>query len=59
MQLITTDRSLRYQQNLSDRRLAILPLWTTSWPKIQGHLPEVAAAVNELTEGDFVELSFP
>jgi hypothetical protein len=57
--LITTDRNLRYQQNLSGRRLAIVTLWTTSWPKIQRHLPEVAAAVNQLTEGDFVELNFP
>jgi hypothetical protein len=57
--LITTDRNLLYQQNLSGRRLAILTLWTTSWPKIQRHLPKVAAAVNQLTEGDFVELTFP
>lgn len=52
-------RNLRYQQNLTGRRLAILTLWTTSWPKIQQHLPEVAVAVNQLTKGDFVELSFP
>lgn len=57
--LITTDRNLRYQQNLSGRRLAILTLWTTSWPSIQRHLPEIAAAVNELRHGDFVELTFP
>jgi hypothetical protein len=55
---ITTDRNLRYQQNLSGRRLAILTLWTTSWPNIQRHASEVAAAVNELGPGDFVELSF-
>lgn len=33
--LITTDRNLRYQQNLTGLRLAILVLPTTSWPKIQ------------------------
>jgi hypothetical protein len=27
---ITTDGNLRYQQNLSGRKLAILTLWTTS-----------------------------
>jgi hypothetical protein len=32
---ITTDRNLRYQQNLAGRRLAILVLPTTSWPEIQ------------------------
>ena len=54
---ITTDRNLRYQQNLAGRRLAILILPTTSWPMIQLHLPKVAAAVNTLRPGDFVELS--
>ena len=55
---ITTDQNLRYQQNLTGRRLAILVLPTTSWPMIQLHLPKVAAAVNALRPGDFVELAF-
>jgi hypothetical protein len=33
--LITTDRNLRYQQNVSGRKLAIMVLLTTSWPKIK------------------------
>ena len=33
--LITTDKNLRYQHNLTGRRLAILVLPTTSWPKIR------------------------
>jgi hypothetical protein len=56
--LITTDQNLRYQQNLSGRRLAILVLPTTSWPRIQAHVEQVAAAANELRAGDFVELKF-
>jgi hypothetical protein len=56
--LITTDQNLRYQQILAGRRLAILVLPTTSWPMIQLHLPKVAAAVNALRPGDFVELVF-
>jgi len=31
--LITSDQNLRYQQNLTGRRLAILVLPTTSWPR--------------------------
>jgi uncharacterized protein DUF5615 len=30
--LVTTDRNLQHQQNLSGRRLAILVLPTTNWP---------------------------
>ncbi len=56
--LITTDQNLRYQQNLSGRRLAILVLPTTSWPKIRAHAAQVVAAVNALRAGDVVELNF-
>ena len=55
---ITTDKNLRYQQNLSGRRLAILVLPTTSWPEIQKHLGPVSDAVNALRPGDFIELKF-
>jgi hypothetical protein len=56
--LITTDRNLRHQQNLSGRRLAILVLPTTSWPKIRAQEAQVVAAVNALRVGDVVELNF-
>ncbi len=55
---ITTDKNLRYQQNLSGRRLAILVLPTTSWPEIQLHLGRITDAVNALKPGDFIELKF-
>jgi predicted nuclease of predicted toxin-antitoxin system len=54
--LVTTDRNLRYQQNLTGRRLAILVLPTTSWPKIRVHEAQIVAAVNALRPGDLVEL---
>ena len=56
--LITTDQSLRYQQNLVGRRLAILVLPTTSWPRIQAHVERIVSAVDALNPGDVVELKF-
>lgn len=56
--LVTTDKNLRYQQDLTGRRLAILVLPTTSWPKIQAHEAQVVAAVNALRPGNFTELGF-
>jgi len=56
--LITTDQSLRYQQNLVGRRLAILVLPTTSWPRIQAHVELIVTAVDALNPGDVVELKF-
>ena len=56
--LVTTDQNLRHQQNLSGRRLAILVLPTTSWPKIEAHEAQVVAAINALRAGDFIEPNF-
>jgi len=56
--IITTDQNLRYQQNLAGRRLAIVVLPTTSWPKIQKHLSIVIDAMKALKSGDFIELEF-
>jgi len=56
--LITTDQNLKYQQNLRGRKLAILVLPTTSWPKIQKQVEKVSAAVNSLKPGDYRELDF-
>ena len=53
---ITTDQNLKYQQNLTGRRIAILVLPTTSWPKIQSHTAEIAAAVDQIKLGDYVAL---
>jgi hypothetical protein len=56
--LITTDRSMRYQQNLVGRRLAILALPTTNWRQIQTHQVKIVAAVARLHPGEVVELQF-
>jgi len=55
---VTTDRNLRYQQNLTGRQLAILVLPTTNWLEIQRHQSEVAAAVNLMKPGEYRELDW-
>lgn len=54
--LITTDQNLQYQQNLVGRQIAILVLPTTSWPKIQSHITEIATAVDLIKPGNYVGL---
>ena len=54
---VTTDKSLRYQQNLAGRQLAILVLPFASWPRLSGHVATIAAAVDALRAGDFIELA--
>jgi hypothetical protein len=55
---VTTDQNLRYQQNLTGRRLAILVLPTTNWMQIRQHLREVTAAVEAMQSGEYRELQF-
>ena len=54
--LVTTDRNLRHQQNLAERRIAILVLPTTSWPRLQSITREIAAAVATLQPGQYLEV---
>lgn len=53
---LTTDQNIRYQQNLTGLRLAILVLPTTNWPEIQKHTDEVNAAVSSSKPGGYLEL---
>lgn len=56
--MVTTDQNLRYQQNLSGRRIGILVLPTTRWPEIQKHADKVLLAVNAMGPGEFRELTW-
>ncbi len=55
--LITTDQNLRYQQNLTHRKLAILVLSSTSWPRITLRLDAIRNTVNEMSSGDYREIA--
>lgn len=55
---ITTDKNLKYQQNLSGRRIAILVLPTNDWPALRLHTDAISARVDQLQPGDFVELEW-
>ena len=57
--LVTTDMNLKYHLNLSGRRLAIVVLSTTSWPRIQRAIELVVHAVDAATEGSYTELEIP
>jgi len=50
---ITSDQNLRYQQNLTDRRIAILELSTNDWATIKHHLEEVVDRVRSMQPGEF------
>ena len=57
--LLTTDQNLRYQQNLSARRIAILVLTVANWPALEPHASDVAAAIDAMQPGEYREWSPP
>jgi hypothetical protein len=59
--LLTTDRRIRYQQNLQVRRIALVVLTgNTRWSLVRQHTERIAAAVASATPGSYaeVEISF-
>ena len=56
---VTTDRNLRYQQNLMGRKIAIVVLGKSRWRLIKPRLPAIAAAVAAATDAGFVEVEIP
>ncbi|NJL17009.1 MAG: hypothetical protein HC938_07260 [Nitrospira sp.] len=57
--LVTTDQNLRYQQNLTGRKIAIVVLTTTSWPRIERAVEHVTRAVDSAVPGSYVEVPIP
>ena len=57
--LITTDKNMSSQQNLTGRKLAFVVLGNQHWPILQRHVREVVAAVNAATPGSYLEVEIP
>ncbi|MBL8545268.1 MAG: hypothetical protein JNL81_02325 [Hyphomonadaceae bacterium] len=56
---VTTDQNLRYQQNLETRRIAIVVISTTNWPRIRAYADLVTDALKGIVPGAFVEIAIP
>jgi hypothetical protein len=54
--LVTTDRNIRYQQNLQGRKIAIVVLGKGRWRLIERHVAQIVAAVNDAKPGTLTEV---
>ncbi len=54
--LLTTDKNIRYQQNLTGRKIALVVLGTPQWPVLRLHVQRVVAAVEAVTPGSYIEV---
>jgi hypothetical protein len=57
--LLSTDKNIQYQQNLSDRKIALVVLGNQQWPAVRLHLDRIAAVVNAATPGSFAQVDIP
>jgi predicted nuclease of predicted toxin-antitoxin system len=54
---ITADKNLKYQQNLTGRRIAILELSTNRRRIIEKNFQQIVGTVNRLEAGAFISLA--
>jgi hypothetical protein len=58
--LLTTDQNIRYQQNMKDRKIALVVLTGSSkWSRVQRHVERIAEVVNAATPGSYSEVYIP
>jgi hypothetical protein len=57
--LLSTDKNIRYQQNLTDRKIALVVLGNSQWPRVRLHLDKIVTAVNACTPGSYAEIEIP
>ena len=52
--LVTADKNLRYQQNMKDRRIAIVELPCNDLPSVIRLLPRIEVCIDEIQSGEYV-----
>ena len=57
--LVTPDKNIRYQQNLTVRTIALIVLGNPQWPVLRLHVQRVVAAVNAARPGSYAEVRIP
>ncbi len=58
---VTVDTNLRYQQNLTGRKLALVVLGSNIWTVVRDYASAIAAKVDAATPGSygFIEMALP
>jgi hypothetical protein len=57
--LLTTDKNLLYQQNLTGRKISIVVLGNSQWPVVRLHLDIIAATVDAAAPGSYADVDIP
>jgi hypothetical protein len=59
--LLTTDKKIRYQQNLANRKIAIVVSGNSTWRivRLHLHLDRIASVVAAAAQGSYTEIDIP
>jgi hypothetical protein len=57
--MVTTDKNIRYQQNLKSRKIALVVLKNSQWPMVKLVVEKIVAAINAAEPGSYVEVAVP
>ena len=57
--LLTTDKNMRYQQNLRDRVIAIIVIGHSQWPALRPYVQRVVDAIDQATPGSYEVVNIP
>lgn len=57
--LLTTDKNIRYQQNLAIRKIALVVLSNPRWPIVRLYVEKAVKAVNVAGPSSYTEVEIP
>jgi argininosuccinate synthase len=57
--MVTTDKNIRYRQNLKGRKIALVVLEHSQWPMVKTVAENIAVVVNAAQPGSYAEVEVP
>jgi hypothetical protein len=57
--ILSADNNMRYQQNLTRRRIALVGLSTPQWPRVQLQVEKITAVLSAAKPGSYAEIEIP
>jgi len=57
--VILSTKNIRYQQNLTARKIAIVVLRTQQWPVVKRYLGRIASSIHACVPGSYTEVDIP
>jgi len=54
--LVTGDKTLEYEQNMKDRRIAVVALSAPHWQFVKDHVASIVTAIHGATPGSFTRV---